>query len=140
MKQLKIRAHHLFCMLLFSGKGYDEKFSQNMNGIVCKLRNNPEQSLILLREPDDICSCCPNLLQGECILGNEDVINKDETVLSGLKLEEGKEYTYKEILDVILNSKISEIFKNCCGDCRWHGVGLCSCGQLVENCRTYSKG
>ncbi len=136
----KIRAHHLFCMLLFSGKGYDEKFSQNMNTIVCELLNNPERSMVLLKEPDDICSCCPNLLQGKCVLGDDDVKNKDETVLSGLKLEANKEYTYKEILDIILKSEIKELFLNCCGNCRWHKMGVCSSKQLIENCRKYIKG
>ena len=58
---VKIRAHHLFCMTLYEGKGYSRAFVSNMDRITEKIRSGEAVSLQILAEADCLCRSCPHL-------------------------------------------------------------------------------
>ena len=125
-------------MLLFSGKGYDDEFAANMSFIIGELRNNPNELLILVKGFDDICLHCPNLSEDkQCQLGNEDVLKKDDFVLSKLRLETHRKYTYKEILTNIAVQMTDDCFSSCCNNCRWFKMNYCSYEELIKNSKLY---
>ena len=51
---MRIRAHHLLCILGFRGLGYDKRFVQNMERIVSAVRHNADLGLTLTDSCDDI--------------------------------------------------------------------------------------
>jgi hypothetical protein len=120
-KEIKIRAHHILCMSLFEGKGYDEFFTRNISDIIKNLHN---YKIEIVKGSDDICKFCPNSVNGECVLGEEDVHKKDENAMNSLGIN------YGEIKVNDINKKLGNLTKDsfnlCCNTCRWHKTGICS--------------
>lgn len=50
---VRLRAHHLLCMLTYVGRGYSPAFTKNYDGIVARL--NAGEDVLLIEGPDDIC-------------------------------------------------------------------------------------
>ncbi|WP_462316431.1 DUF1284 domain-containing protein [Methanobrevibacter sp.] len=117
--KLNLRGHHLLCLKGFQGYGYDEDFIKNMTLINSK-RKLPQTTVSICDCPDDICSSCPNLIDGICEneIQNERIVSMDREVLK--KLDITKEYGSIELfneMDEIFATEesVSEI----CFNCKW---------------------
>jgi hypothetical protein len=118
--KLILRGHHLLCLQGFQGYGYDGNFVENMTRINF-LRKQPDTTVFLTSDDDDICRSCPNLKNNLCQNQNhnERIKSMDEEVISKLKLKE--EYNSVDLfknVEKIFNSKES-VSKICC-ECIWH--------------------
>ncbi len=51
---VRLRPHHLLCMLTFIGKGYTEAFTQNYVRIAARLSEG--EDILVVEGPDDICA------------------------------------------------------------------------------------
>ena len=71
---VRIRAHHLLCMLTYVGKGYTAAFTANYDRIVERL--NAGEDILLVHGPDDICA--PLLCESSAHCFNESVLRRDE--------------------------------------------------------------
>lgn len=117
--KLTIRGHHLLCLKGFQGYGYDKNFVKNMNSVNSK-RKLSETTVYLCDCPDDICSSCPNLIDGICEneSQNKMIMSMDREVLK--KIDSTKEHNSIELFD-----KIDEIFNTeesvskICFNCKW---------------------
>ena len=117
--KLNLRGHHLLCLKGFQGYGYDENFVMNMTEINSK-RKEPDTTISLKDQPDDICSACPNLKDGICEDENQNkrIISMDREVLK--KLDPSKEYGSIELfnkMDEIFNTQ--ESVSKICFNCKW---------------------
>lgn len=134
-----IRAHHLLCMQLFVGKGYNDNFSFKMGQYIQDVQENPYQELLIQKREDEICKYCPNQIIDKitnkkgCLLSTSDVIKKDETVLSILELEAEHAYSYITILKQMKKKITEPAFYQVCGTCRWHKKGLCTYEKLEKS-------
>ena len=122
MKQLKLRYHHLMCCYTFTGVGYSEAFTQNMQKTIDALQGGEE--LTLHAGHDHICAACPNRRPEGCALGTEDVARRDAAALRELNLTPGRTLTWEE-LRAHLAQVDEEGFQRVCGGCRWQEEGLC---------------
>ncbi len=153
---VKLRVHHLFCSALFEGKGYSDDFVANMQSIVDRLfpegkagvaddpslslgegfgsrrTDDPLELIELCTEPDLVCSKCPNLQGSVCILDDNDVVSKDESLAKALGLICGRAYLREELIKTVAAALRQEIFENSCRKCRWYKEGLCSYQALRE--------
>jgi hypothetical protein len=75
---LKIRAHHLLCILGFHGLGYSQEFATKMGEVVEKLHSDSTFPITLVDECDIICASCPQNVGGKC-LGEADSESKIKT-------------------------------------------------------------
>ncbi len=66
MKQLNLRFHHLMCCYTFTGVGYNDIFTKNMENIVQILKENFEIKILLQTQCDDLCAQCPHNKNGSC--------------------------------------------------------------------------
>ncbi|MBS7307471.1 MAG: DUF1284 domain-containing protein [Eubacteriales bacterium] len=119
---IELRAHHILCLSLFEGKGYDDEFAANMQALLDNI--GACQVIFVVGKPDTVCSRCPNRSGDDCLFGNDDVKNKDIAALDGLGLCEGVPYT-TEHLNESLRAITREAFDNCCATCRWYACGVC---------------
>lgn len=120
----EIRGHHLFCMALFTGHGYDEAFATNMASVIRDLKAG--ESFRPVSGHDAVCAACPNRRpEGGCALGTEDVQARDEAAFRVLGLQAGVTLTWQQAKNGLQNITEAE-FQNVCGGCRWAGEGLCS--------------
>jgi hypothetical protein len=51
---IRLRAHHLLCMLTFAGEGYTPEFVANFGAIVARI--GAGEALELVDGPDDVCA------------------------------------------------------------------------------------
>ncbi|MGB9858146.1 MAG: DUF1284 domain-containing protein [Dictyoglomaceae bacterium] len=114
---MKIRAHHLLCLLHFEGKGYSEEFIKNMQ--MLKERLEKGEIFELIASPDDICSKCPYLLNETCSKGEDEIKRKDLRIIEYLNLRESAEYNFLHLKEAILRKIKRNIFKELCKDCSW---------------------
>lgn len=127
------RIHHILCTPLYEGKGYNGAFCENMTEIVEKLRAFPEQELHLVTHPDMICKNCPNLTENrECRQDQNHVVAKDEALCEVLQLEEGRDYSYRELLISASKCITKEEFEKSCQSCKWYRAGICTYNKLIE--------
>ncbi|MBO6110105.1 MAG: DUF1284 domain-containing protein [Methanobrevibacter sp.] len=125
---MKLRGHHLLCILGFQGYGYSEDFVLNMTRIN-ELRKSEKSIIKLTNSPDDIFSSCPNLKNNLCEneMQNEIIVKMDEEVLS--KFNRNIEYNAIDLFnEVILKFNTLKSVENICNDCKW-----------AEKCLFYKK-
>lgn len=70
---VRLRAHHLLCMLTFVGRGYTPAFTANYVRIIARL--NAGETVELVEGPDDICA--PMLKEQGSHCRAESVIQRD---------------------------------------------------------------
>lgn len=126
---MKFRVHHILCTQLYRGMGYDGAFCENMTALVGLLRREPDRELTLVCEADAICEKCPNRREDDfCTNGDNHVAEKDRALLEPLGLEEGKRYTYRELVERSRERLMVAEFEKSCQSCEWFGF----CRGIVE--------
>lgn len=124
---IRLRGHHLLCMLTFVGEGYDPAFTDNYRQIAKRL--SAGEDILFVAGPDDICA---PLLGGEsphCLSDGAEArdIAAAEAVgrLLGRKIAPGATVSPDAALLATLRQKFAagEIRKACRG-CEWES--LCS--------------
>lgn len=125
---MKLRGHHLLCILGFQGYGYSEDFVLNIARIN-ELRKSDKTTIKLINRPDDICSACPNLKDDVCEnkMQNENIVKMDNEVLSQFNINQ--EYNAIDLFnEVVLKFNTLKSVENICNDCKW-----------AEKCLFYKK-
>ena len=131
----KVRGHHLFCMALFSGHGYSEEFSRNMQNLIDQLKKGASIS-VCRGEADQMCSACPNRTKDdECLLGTSDVRDRDSAALKVLNISVGDELSWTKTIS-LLKAVTQEEFLQVCDSCRWKDEGLCTWELLRQRSET----
>ena len=127
---MKLRAHHLVCILGFRGLGYSKEYVDNMTKIVEQLR--PSTLIQIASEPDDICAPCPFLGETGCReRGPESeavVSNRDLAVMERLGIVAGDRMTWADVKEGIRCSIRPEDLVDICQDCQWLPQGYCEEG------------
>ncbi|WP_438749704.1 DUF1284 domain-containing protein [Pararhizobium sp. O133] len=71
---VRLRPHHLLCMLTFIGKGYTEAFTENYVRIAARLSDG--EDILVVEGPDDICA--PLLDEPDPHCWRKSVTDRDE--------------------------------------------------------------
>jgi uncharacterized protein len=61
---VRLRAHHLLCLLAYTGKGYSADFLANLDEITARLQAGEDS--LLVDGPDDICAPLLGSAQSHC--------------------------------------------------------------------------
>lgn len=139
---IHLRMHHLFCSVLFQGKGYSPEFVTNMTQIVDALKC-PDTLVHLTTSQDIICKDCPNALaDGRCGLDEIDdpsikqpkeISTLDARIAAYFQFSSKREYTSGELYQTIDSKLTHSFFEECCQNCRWYQQGLCSYEAYRKN-------
>lgn len=125
---LKIRSHHLLCVLGFSGLGYSQKFIATMEEVAKRMRFNPTFPITVVAECDIICASCPHNKENKCLKETESelkVKTRDLELLLRLGLEAGTQILADEALMRIKERLSFEDMAEICRDCEWLELGYC---------------
>ncbi len=125
---LKIRAHHLLCLLGFRSLGYSQEFITTMGKVVENLRSNSTFPIILVAECDIICTSCPHNKGNKCLKeadSESKVKTRDLEVLHRLGFEAGAQIpagkAWARMKERLSFNDMAEI----CRDCEWLELGYC---------------
>ncbi|NVP56361.1 DUF1284 domain-containing protein [Mycoplana rhizolycopersici] len=123
---IRLRAHHLLCMLTFVGKGYSPAFVENYRQIARRLTAG--EAIELVDGPDDICA---PLLCGDAHCFGESVIERDRLAAAAVAKVTGRPVATGTVLmpDEILLDRLRAAFRGeamrpACAGCEWSD--LCS--------------
>lgn len=128
---VRLRAHHLLCMLTYVGKGYSPAFVENYEVIAARLSAGEEIELVA--GPDDICG--PLTADPEAHCHGASVIERDREAadavarLMGSPLPPGTRITPTSALikQLRANFATGEI-RTACSGCEWSGL----CDSVAE--------
>ncbi|MBL8707623.1 MAG: DUF1284 domain-containing protein [Rhodospirillaceae bacterium] len=124
---VRLRAHHLLCMLSYAGKGYSAAFTENFDRICARLGRGEDVELV--EGPDDVCA--PLLCTGDAHCHDESVVARDRAALAAIgelmrqPLGAGQHLRLDAPrLAALRNSFRQGAIRAACTGCEWHD--LCS--------------
>lgn len=122
---VRLRAHHLLCMLTFVGEGYNPAFTENYRSIARRLSAGEEIELV--SGPDDICA--PLMEGGDPHCLNASVIERDALArqavarLFGNEIKPGSIIRPEaELLRDLRRNFTSGAIRQACSGCEWEGL------------------
>jgi uncharacterized protein len=124
---IRLRAHHLLCMLTYVGKGYSPAFVANYDEIAGRLAAG--EDMVLVAGPDDICA--PLLGTDDCHCFRTSVTERDARALEAVSeilaqpLAPGSRIVLdKEMLASMRDAFTTGQTRQACRACEW--FELCS--------------
>lgn len=136
---LRIRGHHLLCMLGFRGMGYSPEFVRNMRRVVDRFFHPGAPAVRAVADCDDICAACPHRRDGRCAAGEDSARRTrcmDLQVLQCIGVDEGTTAGADELMERLARKVSPERRRGICGDCGWADHGVCAEGliRLKQGC------
>lgn len=123
IKAIYLRPHHGICIQNFIGRGYDEKFTENMKAVISELESDEDIIIRLVSDGDVLCKHCPHNI-GQCD-SVEKVRRMDELCLNICGLTSGSYISWSEFKHMVKKRILTtDEFDNVCGKCEW--IDLCS--------------
>ena len=123
---MRIRAHHLLCLLGFQGLGYSPEFVRRMEEIRTALEKGPLFPIKVVEDGDDICSACPYYQAGKCRKGKFSAKRTeaiDRKIIKALGLKKNQVIKSSRVFPLI-RGKLGTFpeLVNICGQCGWREV------------------
>ena len=122
---IRLRPHHLLCLLTYVGKGYGAAFTANYDAIAARIGDG--EAVEIVAGPDDICA--PLLGDADPHCHRDSVIERDRLALRDLGelLETPPEVGHRLVLEATLLQQMREAFavgrtRAACAGCEWHGL------------------
>lgn len=126
---IRLRPHHLMCILTYVGRGYTPAFVQNMNQIVEGIRQGTDVCLVC--GPDDICASLPDE-DRHC--ARPSVTERDQSATLAIRriLGVNMEGSASVLLPTETLSRLRDEYlqvreQTCCG-CEWYDL----CGAVAS--------
>ena len=123
---VRLRPHHLLCMLTYVGRGYSPAFTANMTAVAERL--GAGEDIELVAGPDDICAPLLDHPDPHChrasLMERDRVAARDLKDLLGLDVPTGAHLVLDE--DFISGLRVafaSHQIRSACTGCEW--VDLC---------------
>ncbi|PBC11710.1 DUF1284 domain-containing protein [Mesorhizobium sp. WSM3859] len=122
---VRLRAHHLLCLLTYVGKGYSPAFTANYDVVVKRLAGG--EDILIVSGPDDICAPLLNESEPHCLgesaAGRDDVAARDVGALLGQPIQAGDRF----VLDASALARMRKAFsagltRQACSGCEWSGL------------------
>jgi uncharacterized protein len=124
---IRLRAHHLLCLLTYVGKGYSLAFTADYDAVAERL--NRGEDILLVSGPDDICAPLLDEPEPHCL--NESVIERDRLAASDVSdlLARSIQAGVRLDLDAAILARMRRAFsvgsvRRACDGCEWSE--LCS--------------
>lgn len=122
---IRLRPHHLLCLLTYVGKGYSAAFTANYDAIAARIGDG--EDIQIIAGPDDICA--PLLGDAEPHCHRDSVIERDRLALRdvGELLATPLELGQRLTLEPMLVLRMREAFtagrtREACVGCEWHSL------------------
>ncbi len=135
---MKLRGHHLLCVLGFKGMGYSQSFIDNMAEVVAQLMDSHDPAVEIVEGPDDICLAAPGRVGDRCGHsgpGSEErVRNHDRRVLDWLGVSSGTVVRWSYVKRMVADRMRPSDLALTCPNCPWRPLGVCAEGiEAVRN-------
>ncbi|MBB3112740.1 hypothetical protein FHS18_004842 [Paenibacillus phyllosphaerae] len=123
---IRLRGHHLLCLLGFRGMGYSEAYVHNMKQVYRRLLEDSSTSCTLVSGPDQLCACFP--ADGDYHCESRTVSERDAAILARLGLAVGQTVSWQDILERVKHNVAPADLNAICATCPWLPYGVCQEG------------
>ena len=124
---IRLRAHHLLCLLTYVGKGYSHAFTANYDGIADRLSRG--EDILIVSGPDDVCAPLLDEPEPHCL--RESAVERDWLAAADVEelLARPIRVGARLDLDAAILARMRQAFsaglvRKACGGCEWNE--LCS--------------
>lgn len=124
---IRLRPHHLLCVLTYVGKGYSPAFTANFDAIAARLARG--EPAVIVAGPDDVCA--PLLGEAGAHCHRDSVSERDRRAARDAATLLGRpvETQTRLVFDAPLLARLRTAFaagaiRSACGGCQWQA--LCS--------------
>lgn len=132
---IKLRGHHLLCILTYKGLGYSDDFCRNYDAIITRL--NQGETIELMRGPDQICQPLLCNKEGEGVHCHHDRIHRRDALAMqavsatlGIEVAVGTTLTLNQTAITALRLAFAQgPLRTGCFDCEWHSL----CTDIAAN-------
>jgi uncharacterized protein len=122
----RLRGHHLFCLLAFSGDGYSDAFNERFARLA-DIYRRPDSLIEVVISADDACAACPHGSPDGCksaIDGPEQSVKElDQAVLDLLGIEPGI-HRASDLHKRLAAASNKDVHATCKA-CSWYGRTNC---------------
>ena len=122
---VRLRPHHLLCLLTYVGKGYSAAFVANYDVIAGRLGRG--EDILIVSGPDDICQ--PMLgeaeshCSGESAAGRDELAARDVGKLLARPIQAGAPFSVDAATLASLRAAFSAgLTRQACAGCEWSGL------------------
>jgi hypothetical protein len=122
---VRLRAHHLLCLLTYVGKGYSAAFTANYDQVVKRLGEG--EGVLIVSGPDDICAPLLDEPEPHCL--RESAAERDRLAARdvGAFLNRPIRAGDRFVLDASSLAGMREAFsagltRQACSGCEWSGL------------------
>ena len=121
---VRLRPHHLLCVLTYAGKGYNPAFTANMTRIAGRLGAGEKISIV--EGPDDICAPLLNGPDPHCqrasVTERDRAAARDLGRLPGFEVRTGTRLTlHAGLLRRLRQAFAARQIRSACAGCEWRG-------------------
>lgn len=129
---VRLRPHHLLCILTYIGKGYGQDFTANMTAVVRRIASG--ETIEVISGPDDICSPCHREKASHC--HNARITRRDENAAQdisrylGIVVGTGSKIDLNISMRMVLRQLFAaEKIRSACFECEWANF----CGAIASS-------
>ena len=124
---IRLRAHHLLCLLTYVGKGYSAAFIANYDAIAERLGRG--EDILIVSGPDDICQPMLGEAESHCLgesaAGRDELAAREVGKLLARPIQAGSRFSLDAATLAGLRAAFSAgVTREACQGCEW--AGLCS--------------
>lgn len=129
---IKLRGHHIFCLLGYRGMGYSAEYTENMTKIHDVLRKRPDTLIQITKGPDYLCAKFPKGQPYHC--KDKGIYVRDAEILRKLALKVSDVLPWREVERRIRLHVVPDDIVVVCETCSWRSYGFCQEGveDIVE--------
>lgn len=128
---VRLRPHHLLCILTYAGKGYSRVFTANLTMIVGRLAEGEE--IVIIDGADDICvplldGPTPHCLR-DSVTERDRAAAQDIGKLLARPIRPGERLAFSQnLLKQLREAFSTEYIRTACRGCEWHDL----CGSVAS--------
>jgi len=129
---IKLRPHHLLCVIAFAPKGYDERYILFMQKLIDWLNSNPKQKILLTDGFCITCGYCPHNDNGNCLkeLKVQEIV---QNILNLTGLTIGETTEWENLCQIVVKKIIiQDKFHEACGICSFYEQCRSVISEFVE--------
>ena len=124
---VRLRAHHLLCLLTYVGKGYSAAFIANYDAIAERLGRG--EDILIVSGTDDICQPMLGEVESHCLgesaAGRDELAARDVGKLLARPIQAGARFSLDAATLASLRAAFSAgVTREACQGCEW--AGLCT--------------
>ncbi|MGX5840754.1 DUF1284 domain-containing protein [Mesorhizobium sp. ArgA1] len=124
---VRLRSHHLLCLLTYVGKGYSAAFVANYDAIAKRLGRG--EDVLIVSGPDDICRPMLGEAESHCLgesaAGRDELAARDVGKLLARPIRAGSCFGLDAATLASLRAAFSAgVTREACQGCEW--AGLCT--------------